>query len=200
MTELEYQIVFPKTDAFFFDNQLTFSINHIKSRFVSTLYFIIEFYDMHDNPLYTYTSDRWIIDNEYGHRHTTFNISQGVADKTAKYKLTLVAIGITSENPLYFNQVMLQQGEFIQYHIPMSADDNKVVKFHNCAYCNLYDKTGNYLQVIRPNLEDIQTTMLPKSSCTVLAPHLSEESVLDDPINVFLEFVNQKEQKITVLR
>lgn len=200
MSELEYQIEFPKSDGIFHDNTLTFSINNIKSRFVSTLYFIIKFYDMHDSLLYTYTSDRWVIDNEYGHRHTTFEIEEDVADKTAKYQLTLVAIGITSENPLYFNQVMLQEGEFKQYHTPSEIDDNKVVRFERCAYCNLYDKTGNYLQVIRPKLEAIRTRKLPKSSCTVLAPHLSEESVLDDPVNVFLEFVNQKEQKITVLR
>lgn len=203
MTEEEYHIKFPVTDALFLKNDLSFSIENIKSRFTSTLYFIVKFYDRHDNLLYTYTSDRWVIDNQYGRRYRNFTISEDVADKTTKYQITLVASNLSSENPLYFNKVMFQEGDYIAYHTPLESDTSEtgyLVKYNKCSYCNLYNNNGDYLQVIRPKNDSITTKILKKSSCTVLAPHLSDEPVIDDPIDIFLEFVNQREQKIDVLR
>ena len=188
------------TDALFLDNSLSFSIEHIRSREPSTLYFIVKFYDMHDTLLYTYTSKRWIIDTVYNTRFRNFSIPSDVADDTAKFDLTLVACGISSENPLYFVGLMFQEGEYSDYHTVSEAITSAKIGFNKSSYANLYNLDGTFLQVIRPSRADMHTDKLDKCPCTVLAPHLIDENVFDDSINIFLEFVNQTDQRIDVLR
>ena len=197
MSEELYHIKFPKTEARFMDNELTFSINHIKSRELSTLYFTMKCYDMNNTLIYTYVSDRWIISPTYTHKETTFNLPLSVAESTAYYEIELITSGITSENPLYFNQVMLNEGEYTEYHIPKETDVAFEVKFNKNSYANLYNG-DSYLQVIRPQKDKFLTNLLTKSNCTVLAPHLSDEPVTDEPVTVFLEFINHYFIKINL--
>ena len=196
----EYHIKLPMTDALFLDNHLSFSIQHIRSREPSTLYFKVEFYDMHDTLLHTYTSNRWMIDTVYNTRFRNFTIPVDVADATAKYKVTLIAEGLSSENPLYFVGLMFQEGDYSDYHTVSEAITDVKIGFNKSSYANLYSQNGSYLQVIRTSKTDMHTNKLDKCACTVLAPHLAEENVFDDPINVFLEFLNQTDQRIDVLR
>lgn len=198
--EEEYHITFPKCEADFIGDELNFSINHIKSRLTSTLYFIFRAYDMNDELIHTYISDRWIIDNVYKHKDTTFHIPQNVVDNTAKFQLEIVSVGTSSENPLWFNEVMFQEGEFVTYHTPKEAVIDWEVKFNKSSHAILYNMDGNSLQVIRPQRDSFLTNRLTKSNCTVLAPHLENESSYDNSTNVFLEFINQTEQRIDVLR
>jgi len=200
MAEELYHIKFPKTNAIFMDNKLTFSISHIKSREVSTVYFIFTSYDMHENLIYTYNSERWVVDDTYSKCSTTFDIPTDVMEDSAYYQIELVCAGLSSENPLYFNQVMLNEGEEMDYHTPSEQIDSMQVKFNKNSYANLYTPNGNSLQVIRPKRDKFLTNQLTKSNCTVLSPHLFNEKDIDNPVNVFLEFINQTEQRIDVLR
>lgn len=199
-TEETYSIKLPKTEALFLDNRLSFSIDHIRSRETSTLYFVVKFYDMHDTLLYTYTSKRWVIDTIYSTRYRNFTIPSDVADDTAKFEITLYAVGITSENPLYFVGLMFQEGDYSDYHTVSERITDAKIGFVKSSYANLYNGDGSYLQVIRPSRADMHTSKLDACACTVLAPHLAEENVFDDPLNIFLEFTNQSDQRIDVLR
>ena len=200
--EEEYHILFPKLQVNFSQRNLYFLINKIKSRLTSVLYFKLHCYDSSNQEIYTYVSPRWAIDTEYRTRKRQFDLSEDVYNQVAYTQIELITIGITSENPLYFTECMLSEygATDMDYHLPNEAFKEVKIRFLNSRYINLYDGDGNFLQIIRPNGEKITTNTIAKSTCTVLAPHLSDESDIDDPTNVFLEFINQKEQTIDVLR
>lgn len=197
--ETEYHFKFPKTPTTFITSTVTFSINHIKSRLLSVLYFKLHCYDKHSEEIYTYTSPRWVIDTDWRRRVRTFDLPNGVEEDIVYTQIELISIGVSSLNPLYFTECMLNEGEDIGYHQP-SEHRELTVGFLNSRYVNLYSNDGNFLQVIRPQGDKIETNKLLKSTCTVIAPHLAEESDIDDPINIFMEFINQTEQRIDVLR
>lgn len=200
MSEQEFHIKFPVLTARFMENELTFSVNHIKSRAICTAYFKFEAYDVSENKIHTYISNRWIIDNVYRHKEETFTIPQTVADNCATYQLTFILVNVSSENPVFFNQVMFQEGVYTGYHTPYETIKSWEVKFNKNSFANLYSKDGIYLQVIRPLKDSFLTNKLTKSECTVLAPHLYDEASVDNAVAVFLEFINQREQRIDVLR
>lgn len=203
----KYHIIFNKQEARFTEPTVTFSIGNIKSRSPSALYFIFRGYDMYDNHIYTYTSPRWVIDTEYQSKTRTFEISDlnELSDETPLFEeiaytqIELVTVGIDSENPLYFNNLIFNDGEYIGYHTPRERV-RKQIGFSQTRYCNLYDEENNYLQIIRPQGDAVWTDTLNASACTVIAPHLASESDIDSPVNVFYEFINQTEQRIDVLR
>ena len=197
--ETEYHFTFPKTPTTFITNTVTFSINHIKSRLLSVLYFKLHCYDKSDTEIYTYTSPRWVIDTDWRRRVRTFYLPNGVEEDIVYTQIELISIGVSSLNPLYFTECMLNEKGDIGYHQP-SEHRELTVGFLNSRYVNLYSNDGNFLQVIRPQGDKIETNKLLKSTCTVIAPHLAEESDIDDPINIFMEFINQTEQRIDVLR
>lgn len=199
MNETEYHLKFPLTPILFTDEEITFSINYIKSRLTSVLYFKLHCYNRSETEIYTYTSPRWVIDTVYSRRSRTFTIPENILEQTYFTRIELVAVGITSENPLYFSECMLNEGDDIGYYSP-NEHINYSVKFQNSRYVNLYNQDGNFLQVIRPQGDSIDTNKLLKSTCTVLAPHFFDEEDIDDPVNIFAEFINQTEQRIDVLR
>ena len=197
---VEYHLIFPKTYNLFNDTTVTFSIEHIKSRITSVLYFILRCYDKDDNVIFTYKSPRWAIDTSYKRRVQTFDIGKDSLDNTVYVQLELVSIGTSSENPLYFNGLMLVNDYDLKEHHAPDEHTNAEIGFLNTRYANLYDSEGNFLQVIRPVGDKFETNKLNHSECTVIAPHFSDESDIDDPINIFYEFINQVEQRIDVLR
>lgn len=201
MSEQEYYIKFPKIDANFSNNNLVFLINNIKSRLTSVLYFRVYFYNPNNTLLYTYTSPRWVIDTEYKMRKKSFSISDDVLNHVSKVQIELIAIGNSSENPLYFNECMFceDDGDYT-YHEPSEVIKETHIGLLNSRYIKLYNGDGDYLQIIRPTGQDFTTKNITKSTCTVLAPHLSSEAEIDDDVNVFMEFINQTEQRIDVLR
>lgn len=200
--EEEYHIKFPKIQINFTKPQLTFLINNIKSRHLSTLFFKMHCYNRKDEKVYTYTSPRWVIDTEYKQRKRFFELSDDIYESILYVQIELISIGNSSENPLYFTECMLCEydGDNPEYHEPQEVIKDVKVGFLNSRYVNLYTEEGNYMQVIRPTGKDITTNTITKDTCTVLAPHLDDESDIDDPINVFMEFINQTEQRIDVLR
>lgn len=202
MSEEEYHILFPKIQVNFNKEDLIFIINNIKSRYTSTLYFKLHCYDRTNTEIYTYTSPRWMIDEVYTRRQRAFSLSSDVYSKILYTQIELITIGISSENPLYFTECMFAEydGDNMEYHVPNDVMADVQIGFVKNWYVNLYDSDGNFLQVIRPTGGNITNTTLTKSTCTVLAPHLYEESDIDDPVEIFMEYINQTEQRIDVLR
>ena len=194
------KIIFDKQKVEFADDELTFSIGNIKSRTVSTFYFHLRLYNLSDSLIYTYTSDRWVISNSYHTRYVTFNIPSKYVDKVAYMQLELIAVGVSSENPLYFNELMLNEGGYKKYHDNSSKKKSVKIKFNKSSYAILYNEDGNSLQVIRPSQGDIFTSKITASEVTILAPHLEKEIEEDNPINLFFEYINQREQRVDVLR
>lgn len=202
MTEEEFHIKFPKTFVQFNSSNLVFLINHVKSRLTSVLYFKLHCYDKLDNLIYTYVSPRWVIDTEYTKRRRFFTLSDDVLENTAYTQIELISIGTSSENPLFFTECMFAESSNldVEYHVPNDVVKTATVGLHQSMYALLYNQSGSYLQVIRPYGDGFLTNCLTKSSCTVLAPHFEDESDIDTPVNIFMEFINQKEQRIDVLR
>lgn len=199
MTESEHIITFPLMKTEFMDSTLTFSIGNIKSRVPSVLYFTLKLYNMNRTTIVeSYTSSRFIVNTEYTSIVDTFEISY--VDELAYMELSLVSIGTSSENPLYFNQVMLNEGEYDGFHSTDEQIKNMSIGFNKSAFVNLYDEKDNFLQVIRPLRDKISLKNFYASECTVLCPHLADESSVDEPVNLYLEFISQREQKIDVLR
>jgi len=209
----EYRLKLPKTHREFDDDKLVFTINHIRSRRPSILYFILHCYRIDGsteilvNNKPVYTSPRGVIGTMFsdeGCDYTQpFTIPSSVDIEDIYYvQLELRTLGINSENPLYFSELMFEEGtEFDGYHTPNEQSTTAhSIELPSNYYANLYDGEDNYLQVIRPNKETFATDNLPKAQYTILAPHFADEDDVDSHIAVFTEAMNQTEQRIDVLR
>lgn len=204
---IEYRLLLPKQNKLFDESTLTFTVNHMRSRRPSVFYFLLHLFDMDDVEIYTYTSPRSAVgtafDLDSPDYLETFELPSDIVEKSTYVQLELRTLGVNSENPLYFSELMLQEGDsFNGYHIPSSYDklNSHTIELPSNLYANLYDNEGNYLQVIRPNKEGFNTNTLNKAQYTILAPHFNDEEEVDSHIAVFLEAMNQTEQKIDVLR
>ena len=209
MTDIEYSIKLPKTDVIFTDNTLTFAIYNMKSRLPSAVYFILHLYDkqgnemfyQYDEPVYT-MNHRWVVDHTYSTYYHTFTIQKRFVDEAVSYMIEIRADNINSENPLYFNKLMFNEKGFEEeHHVPHEEAKNVKIGFNKARYVNLYDDSRDtYLQVIRPMKGNFTTGEITPSGCTVLAPHINSEQSCDNHIDLFLEFINMREQRIDVLR
>ena len=196
------------------DNELTFSIGQVRSRTPSVMYFkFYAYYYRGTDPIIEYTSPRWVITSEYTLKSHTFNIKEildatpqqvlnnfGITKLTPEdidhYYFEIYTLGVNSENPLYMNHIQLNEGEYKEYHQPNDAITDVKVGYNKSYSLNLYDTTDTYLQIIRPNQEDLTTTQLLPSQKTILVPHLPNESSWDNPDNIFYEYMYQTEQRI----
>lgn len=210
---LEYHLKLPLQDKLFDTTDLTFSINHLRSRRPSIVYYILHLFDVNRNEILidekpVYVSARTVVGTKFDLENAdyvdnTISIPQEILDRTYFNQIELVTIGVDSENPLYFSELMLQEGhEYNGYHVPQEMDkmNNHTIDLPVNSYANLYDKDGNYLQVIRPNKESFNTNLLGKAQYSILAPHFEDDTDEDSHIAVFLEAMNQTEQKIDILR
>lgn len=238
--ELRYHMLLPKTEKQFTSDYLCFTINHIKSRVPSVLFFIFHCFNMQDEEIYLNNGEVAISDNVLSDNYTQiseepqvayvsprkaigtvfsedgmdytqlFEIPTVLREATAYTQLEIVTMGIGSENPLYFNELQLQEATSLDeednpfaktgYHDPSELVRNHSVELPNGNYANLYTSEGDYLQVIRPNREAFSTLQLDKAQYTILAPHFADEKDIDNHVAVFLEAMNQTEQTIDVLR
>lgn len=230
--QLKYHLLLPKTNRLFEENELIFTINHIKSRYPSVLYIIFHCFDIEGNEIYydesikqstndlettgytlssledecAYVSSRGVIGtvfalDENGDYNQKILLNETLVEKTVYTQLELVTLGVSSENPLYLSELMLQEGdEFNGFHVPSELKNSHIIDLPNNSYANLYNGDGDFLQVIRPNKESFNTNQLDKAQYTILAPHFSEEDEIDNHVNVFLEAMNQTEQTIDILR
>ena len=215
---IEYRLKLPLQNINFDDTDVTFIINYIRSRRPSVFYFIFHCYGsdcqlidgeytdeilMDDEPVYT--SDRSVIGTSYTEEGVDyiheFSIPKTIIEQTAYYRIEIVTLGIDSENPLYFTELMFKEGKgFDGYHTPSELYNDHNIELPTNTYANLYDRNDNYLQVIRPHNEAFNTNNLKGAEYTILAPHFSEEDEVDGHVDVFLECMNQTEQTIDVLR
>lgn len=198
---VKYRITLPRTQIRTSTEDLTFSIGKIKSRTPSVVYFKFYGYDLKNHLITTYTSSRWVITTEYTQKYEEFTLSMRTGysiEDLDTFKIEIYTIGITSENPLWFNRLQLNTDGLKEYHKPNDEKQNIDIGFHNCSYVNLYDDSENFLQVIRPHHENFTTETLTKSQYTILAPHLANESEFDDPVALLYEYMYQTEQVIGV--
>ena len=220
--QLEYHLIFPITQTFLLDNTITVSVENMKSRLPTVVYFMIHCLDKDQDIITTYTTERWAVGTEYDGNVASvtvgedfsnvesllfihdenqgtlvdWNLGQDVQRDTSYLQLEMVILGVTSENPIYFNKIMLKEGEYEGYHIPKELVSEFSVSFVNNNYALFLDEDDTYLQVIRPNKESMTTKVIKASDMTILAPHFTNESAFDDPVNVLYEFMDQREQEI----
>ena len=209
---MEYRLKLPKQSKMFDDKDLIFIINHIRSRMPSVLYFIFHCYDISNTEILVdsqpvFTSDRRVIGSKYnddgGDYVYEFSLTDSIVESTVYTQIEIRTIGIDSENPLYLSELMLQENDgtgYHGYHVPSEYIREHTIELPSSSYANLYDKDGNYLQVIRPNKEAFSTNVLGKAQYTILAPHFDDDEGVDSHVSVFLEAMNQTEQRIDVLR
>ena len=114
-------------------------------------------------------------------------------------EIELVMIRVNANNPLAFTGVRLANDEYDGVH-RVSDEENVIhsIEFLNSGYVNLYSEVDDYLQVIRPTKTPFTTKQLTRCKYTVLAPHLVGETALDNPTNLFMEFLNQHEQETNI--
>ena len=193
---------------------VTFSIGHIRCRTSCIIQVILHLYDLNGTEIgYDYTREEVInYANAYEGFYTAIGYSyvpfieemllpKKLVETAAYYQLEIVTYGITSENPLYFNRCMFQEGIYNGYHTPNELHLNAMIEFNKNCYANLYFDDDDYLQVIRPaDKRHFGTKKIHQDPYTILVPHISSEPSIDDPVNILLEFINQTEQKINISR
>ena len=198
-----FHLTFPKFQKNFTSHDVSFSIGNIKSRTPSVAYFVLHCYNyrgeeilVNDKPFYI--GDRFVITSSYQSYIKSFEIPEEILSQSYEFEIELVLMGLTSENPCWFNGVMFETGDHTEYHKPNDTFGEIDVLFKNNNYAVLYGVDGKGLQVIRPYGDKFTTKTLTKSKYTILAPHLETEPATDTPSRLMMEFINQTEQYIQI--
>ena len=200
----EFHLKFKKFQKNFDESKVIFSIGNIKSRVPSVCYMICHCYDLHDDEILVnsqpaHIGKRFVVTPVYQSYIEAFEIPEEILGRTFNIGIELVMLGLTSENPCYFNQLMFEVGEnHYEYHKPNDAFGKTDILFNNNNYAVLYDKDDKGLQVIRPNHDNFNTKQITASKYSILAPHLPNEPKTDTPSNLMQEFINQTEQYIQI--
>lgn len=205
MSYISYKIIFPMSQILYGsddEEDVTFSIGNIKSRKPSVIEVKLSLYD-DSSPqqlVESYISERAVITSEYRPFIHTFTIPNSIREQAISCQIELITYGIDNNNPLWFSEVMLNEGDYEQYHSPNEEQTSSSIEFLNNTYVNLYDNNDNYLQVIRPNRDKFYTDKLTGSEITILAPHFNDDIDFDSDVSVYIEALNQTNQTIDVLR
>ena len=201
----EIHILFPAVSNQFNIVDNSFTINEMKCRTVSVVYFIAHAYEVNGNEILInnqplHVGERWAVDETWSSYTENFNIPSEILSNINKVQIELVLINVDDANPLYFTECMLANTPFTDYFDNNESISNADIGFINNAYVNLYtnDQEGDYLQIIRPYKTPFTNSTLAKSKCTVLAPHIASENYTDKPQNIFFEFLNQTEQETNI--
>lgn len=184
----------------FNNTKMTFSVEHIKADDFLMVKPTILLYTSGKQYLANYSTTWWVVCNEYQKRYFTFNIPRNTLNQAAYYRVRLWVDNLSLHNNLYFNHLQLAEGSVTDYHEPESTLPKTDIKFSNSFYANLYTSEDNYLQVIRPYYNNIDTETIKKSKTTVLAPHLANEDEVDNPASIGLEYMGATDQVIEILR
>lgn len=198
-----FHLRFPKVQKNFTTGNITFSIGNIKSRHLSVGLFKLHCYNYQGQEILTsnkplHVGKRFVITSSYHEYVEPIELTDAQISQTYEFEIELVLFGITSENPCWFNNLMLEVGNHEEYHKPNDSFEETDILFKNNNYAVLYSTNHHGLQVIKPNTDKITTKTLPKSEFTILAPHLDEEPVTDTPSKLMMEFINQTEQYISI--
>lgn len=180
----------------------TFTVNKLKCRAsgLAVIYSKIHLWNL-DNEEITINDDafhigkRMPIGETWSSYHDVFTIDEETLNTIKTIQIEIRFILVDENNPVHFTELMLQNGEFTEYHSTNEEMPEAVIGFNNNSYVNMYDDDNqDYLQIIRAERVPFTTKFLTKAQTTVLAPHLVGEPPLDRPDNIFMEFANQKEQ------
>lgn len=199
----KYLITLPKKQLTknFTNTRLTFTVGKMRSLGVCIVKPVLKLYNLKKTSIGEYTGKQWVVANNYYEYTQTYNITEDELYDTAYVQIVLEVVGITSEYPIYFNNLMLNEGDYTRYHQPDESLDEMNIYFVNNFFANLYTtNTDSYLEVIRPNYDNFTTQVLKKSKCTILAPHLTNEDSIDSSENLSIEYMNMSDQVIEILR
>lgn len=195
----EIRILFPEIPFNFNTSGNSFTVNYIKCRTVAIVYFVIHCYTPGREDIYKVKGERWIVDETWSSYSGEFSIPQSIIDESRLARVELVCINVDDDNPLHFTECMLSNEPYDGYHEPNENIEGVTVRMNLNAYVNVYkNTTENYLQIIRPTLGSITMKKIPRSAVTVLAPHIPNEPVVDDPENLYVEYCYQKEQTTNI--
>ena len=211
---LTMSIKFPKDYFRATTRTLSFSMENVRCRTACIVQMVLHLYDLGGTEIgYDYLNNQVVegeiafqgLENIIGYSYVPFIqeiiLPKKLIERAGYYVIELLCKGITSENPLYFNRCMFQEGEYSGYHIPNELNNNVMVEFNKNCYANLYFDDEDYLQVIRPyDKRHFGTKKIHQDPYTILVPHIASEPSVDDPVNILLEFINQTEQKINISR
>ena len=185
----------------FTNPKVTFSIEHIKSTDLLMVRPILKLYSSGKSYITQYASKWWVVTQSYEKKYHTWNINTNTLNNVAYYKIELLVDGLSPTNRLHFNHMQLNEGGVKDYHQPEADIPITYIHFTTNFYANLYtSEEENYLQVIRPYYNNINTETITKSKSTILAPHLANEDNYDSPANIGLEYMNSTDQRIEILR
>lgn len=185
----------------FTNTKLTFTIGKMRSRGVCIVKPILKLYNLNKTQIKEYSGKQWVVANNYKEYTQSYTMTEDELYDTAYVQIVLEVKGITSNYPIYFNNLILNEGDYTSYHQPDESLDEMTVYFVNNFFTNLYrNNSDSYLEVIRPNYDNFTTEVLKKSKCTVLAPHLMNEDSVDSSENLSLEYMNMSDQVIEILR
>lgn len=185
----------------FSQGKLTFSVEKMKSDDLVLVRPYVQIFDIGKTYIQTFWSQWWVVGNKYQPHSFSFTINDATLTRTAYIKVGMKIDNIDKNNRLYFNHIQLSEGTETNYHQPESTIPKTSIKFQNNFYANLYTSSkDSYLQIIRPYYNNIDTETITKSKVTVLAPHLMNEDDIDSPNSIGLEFMNQTDQVIEILR
>lgn len=199
----KYLITLPKQTVSknFSTTRLTFTIGKMRSLGVCIIKPVLKLYNLKKESVGEYNGKQWVVANNYMEYTQTYNITEDELHNTAYIQVVLEVVGITTDHPIYFNNLMLNEGDYTAYHQPDESLDEMTIYFVNNFFTNLYSSnTDSFLEVIRPNYDNFTTQVLKKSKCTVLAPHLVNEDNIDSSENLSLEYMNMSDQVIEILR
>ena len=199
----KYIITLPKKEITknFNTSRLTFTIGKMRSVGVCIVKPILKLYTIKKEEINTYKGKQWVVANTYQKYTNTFNITEEELHQTSYIQIKLEIIGITSDYPIYFNNLMLNEGDYTDYHQPNESLDETSIYFINNFFVNLYTKNEeSFLEIIRPNYDNFTTKTIKRSKCTILAPHLLNEDAINSSENLSLEYMNMNEQVIEILR
>lgn len=210
--QLEYRVKFPKERTKIREPDITFHIGNLKCNTQAVIYYIFHGFNAHNEEIFSlidpvdddkskpvHTGKRQVVCSEYNSYTDTFTLSEDVLNTMAYTQIELVLIGIDDNNPLVFNNCMLTDKMFSEYHAPDEKIDKSIIDMIKTPYANLYSNiSDDYLQVIRPYSTSFFTDVLSKSQMTILAPHLENEAEIDAPNNILMEVLNQVEQTTNI--
>lgn len=187
------------------DNTVTLAIDQMKCNTLAIVYFKLHAFKINGDEITInndalYVSKRWIVTSQFNSFHETFNLTDKQINQIKELQLELCMIRISSINPLTFCGLRLSNGEYdATSHVSDKSNVLHTIEFVNNAYCNLYQTNNeDYLQIIRPYKNTITTKEILRDKCTVLAPHLVGEPAIDNPTNLFMEFMNQRDQETNI--
>lgn len=202
----EIQILLPVMANTLQGDMFTFTVNQLKCRKsgLAVIYYKLHLWNL-DNEEVLVNDDafhigkRAVIGETWKSYHDVFYIDEETLNTIKLLQIEIRFILVDDNNPVYFSELMLQNGEFTEYHSTDEEMKEAVIGFNNNSYVNLYDDDNkDYLQIIRGDKVPFTTKMLNKAQNTVLAPHLVGEPILDRPDNLFMEFLHQKEQTTNI--